>query len=67
LVTETVPTIPIGTRLKIELVLHGRTAGEVARKAGTSPATLSRVLSNTQEPSRDLLRRIEAAIREAQP
>ena len=54
----------LALRLRVEMAIQGRRPTDVARDAGVSLPTLSRILHAKQSPSNDLLRRIEAAIRQ---
>jgi transcriptional regulator with XRE-family HTH domain len=53
----------VGTRLRIELAMHGKRPQEVANLAGLPLPTLSRILHGKQQPKPETLERIERAIR----
>jgi transcriptional regulator with XRE-family HTH domain len=55
--------LPIPVRLRVELALHGRSEREVARAAGITIGTLSRILNGRTPGAPETLARIEEAIR----
>jgi len=55
--------VQLAHRLRIELALHDVRPGVVARRAGLHPSHLSRILHGHNQPTPEVLRRIELAIR----
>jgi transcriptional regulator with XRE-family HTH domain len=57
----------LAVRLRVEMALRDRRATDVAKVAGVTLPTLSRIIHGHQRPSEALRRRIESAIRQEEP